>query len=564
MKLKWNVLITSVTVIAIIIMLMGIYSNQKINDFVKDEKTEELKNYSSMGLQVFENSIDGDWAIKDGKLYKGNVLMNDNNAAVEEFSKGTKVIAGIYQDDTRISTNETNPRGLKEIGTKVSADIKKRVINQGRPYLEDGNILGREGYAYYVPIKDSADNVIGMWFTGVYTNINAKKISGVAMTILVIAAIQIVMGAAFYFLLGDSTTAGINKIQTNLEMMEGGQFNFKFDEALLKSKDEIGAIARSSSNMQQKITEIMLGIKAASKLSKEISNQSLSSMEEVHKNIEDISATTEELSAGMEETSASTQEVSASITEIESEVTNMKSKTLNGEQLATEIKIRAEKLKGEASTSHKKTVDIYNKTNNQLRESIDRTAAIDEIKELSQTILQIASQTNLLSLNAAIEAARAGEAGKGFAVVAEEIRGLAENSRNAVSRINDITNNVSDAVKSVVKDSLLLLEFVDNQVLRDYKMLLNTSLQYDLDADMVQNVVTEINAIAEYLFGTIQQMKKAIEEITTAAGEGAVGTSEIVDKVSVIATQANEVLNQAIDNKKSARDLDDMVDFFKL
>ena len=98
----------------------------------------------------------------------------------------------------------------------------------------------------------------------------------------------------------------------------------------------------------------------------------------------------------------------------------------------------------------------------------------------------------MTALNAAIEAARAGEAGKGFAVVAEEIRVLAENSKNAVSRINDITYNVSEAVESVVQDSKALLDFVDNQVLNDYKMLVDTSKQYDQDADSVQNVVTEI------------------------------------------------------------------------
>ena len=166
-------------------------------------------------------------------------------------------------------------------------------------------------------------------------------------------------------------------------------------------------------------------------------------MQEVHENIEDISATTEELSAGMEETSASTEELNASTYEIETEVSNMKDRSIQGEHL------------------------------------------VEEIKELSQTILNITAQTNLLALNAAIEAARAGEAGKGFAVVADEIRVLAENSKQAVSRINDITYHVSEAVESVVTDSKSLLEFVDNQVLNDYQLFVETSKQYDQDADAV-------------------------------------------------------------------------------
>ena len=214
--------------------------------------------------------------------------------------------------------------------------------------------------------------------------------------------------------------------------------------------------------------------------------------------------------------------------------------------------------------SHQKAVNIYEKTNSQLRESIKKTAAIQEIKELSQTILQITSQTNLLALNASIEAARAGEAGKGFAVVAEEIRVLAENSKNAVSKINDITYNVSDAVESVVQDSKLLLEFVDNQVLKDYESFVNTGMQYDQDADKVEMVVTEINKIAEQLFDTIQQMRQAIDEISSAAGEGAEGTADIASKVSDIAFKTNEVLNQTMENQRTAEKLDEMVGFFQL
>lgn len=170
----------------------------------------------------------------------------------------------------------------------------------------------------------------------------------------------------------------------------------------------------------------------------------------------------------------------------------------------------------------------------------------------------------MTALNAAIEAARAGEAGKGFAVVADEIRVLAENSKNAVSRINDITYNVSEAVESVVQDSKALLDFVDNQVLNDYKMLVDTSKQYDQDADSVQNVVTEINTIAEQLYETIQQMRQAIDEITTAAGEGAQGTTDIATRVIDIASKTDEVLHQSMENQKSAEKLDEMVGFFQL
>lgn len=564
MKIKWKIVASAVGIIVLLTLVIVAFTDKKINSLVVSESNEELKNYSNMGFQLFDKSYDGEWQIKDGKLYKGEALINENYEVIDDFTNGTEVLATIFQNDTRVATNVTNESGERQIGTQASSAVIEKVLKQGEAYSGTADILGKSAQTYYVPIKDNSGAVIGMWFVGIYTDVVSGRIDSAMLMIVLLACVLLVLGIGISYVLGSAIAKGIKMIQDRLKLMEEGKFDFYFEENLLNRKDEVGAIAQSASHMKQKIAEIMKGIQTESENVKVISDRSLENMEVVHGNIEDISAAAEELSAGMEETSASTQEMNASTYEIESKVSNMKEKTLSGEGLATEIKQRAEKLKSQTSVSHQNTIDIYERTNSQLRESIKRTAAIEEIKELSQAILQITSQTNLLALNAAIEAARAGEAGKGFAVVADEIRGLAENSKNAVSRINDITYNVSDAVESVVQDSKSLLEFVDNQVLKDYQMFVNTSIQYDQDSDMVQDMVIEINTIAEQLYDTIQQMRQAIDEITTATGEGAEGTTEIAGKIADIASKTDDVLNQTMENHKSAEKLDEMVAFFQL
>lgn len=564
MKIKWKIVLISVAIIILLTVSIVGFTYVKINNVVFTQKVKELQNYSNMGFQLFNKSYDGDWEIKDGKLYKGNNLINENYEIIDSFTNGTEVLATIFQSDTRISTNVMDDSGKRQIGTVASDGVIEKVINLGETYSGEANILGKSAQTYYVPIKDKTDKVIGIWFVGVYTDIVSKNITNTMLIIILIATILLIVGTFTFYMLGNSIAMGIKMIQDKLKLMEEGQFNFQFEDKLLNKRDEVGAIANSSYKMQQKISEIMKKVQIESENVKEISNKSFLNMEEVNANIADISATTQELSAGMEETSASTQEMNASASEIELDVESMKVKTFNGEKLSTEIKQRADKLKEESNLSYKKAINIYEKTNKQLRESIEKTAAIEEIKELSNTILQITSQTNLLALNAAIEAARVGEAGRGFAVVANEIGVLAESSKNAVSQINTITHNVSAAVLSVVQDSSLLLNFVDNQVLKDYESFVNTSVQYDIDADMVKEVVTEINAIAEQLVQTIQQMRQAIDEITAATGEGAEGTTDIAEKITDIASKANNVLNQAMENQKSAENLDEMIGFFQL
>ena len=564
MKIKWKIVLVSMLIILTLTISVTVFTNIEVNKLITSESSEELKNYSNMGAQLVDTAYPGDWSLKEGKLYKGNTLLNENYDVIDQFTENTEVLATLFVNDTRVSTNVVNEKGERQINTQASEQVVQTVLKEGKEYSGTAQILGKSAQTYYIPIKDVNGTVIGMWFVGIYTDVVSNRIFDTMRMIAILAFIMLLFGCATSYLLGSAIAKGISAIKERLREMEIGNFDFHFDESLLKRKDEIGEIANSSKNMQVKIAEIVNGIQKESEGVKVTTGHSAASMELVNMNIEEIAATTQQLSAGMQETSAATEELNASTHEIETEVSSMKEKALNGENLAKEIKLRAGKLKEETVVSQKYAIDLYNQTNLKLKESIKRTSAIEEIKNLSQTILSITSQTNLLALNAAIEAARAGEAGKGFAVVADEIRVLAENSKDAVSKINEITYHVSEAVESVVEDSNTLLEFVDNQVIKDYEMLVNTSVQYDKDADVVQNVVSQINDVSEQLYQLIQQMRIAIDEITTAAGEGAEGSGDIASKISDIALKTNEVLKQEQENQVSAKRLDEMVEFFKL
>ncbi len=564
MKIKWKIMVVTISLIAVLIFATNMFFYYEVTEVVQKENSIELQNYSNMGLQLYESSYSGEWSVNGDKLMKGDTPLNENFEVIDQFTKDTDVLATIFLKDTRIATNVQDDKGNRQINTQASAEVVKAVLEEGKTYDGTANILGRSAQTYYVPIKGQDGTIIGMWFVGIYTDIVKSEITEVMQKVILLGIVIIIISSIISYLLGKTIAKGIALIQDKMKSMEMGEFHIEIDPALLKRKDEIGAMAISSSHMQQKIAEIINGIQQEADKVEQTSEASVVNAEMVHSNLEEISATTEQLSAGMEETSAATQEMNASTYEIEAEVINMKDKTTSGELLAKDIKERAAKLKEETNSSQKNASEIYEKTNRQLKESIQKTSAIDEIRDLSKTILDITSQTNLLALNAAIEAARAGEAGKGFSVVADEIRILAENSKEAVSKINEITNNVSDAVKSVVEDSTMLLDFVDNKVLKDYEMLMHTSNQYDQDADMVQGVVQEINKISEQLYESVRQIRCAIEEITTAAGEGAQGSTDIAIKVSEISHKTSDVVSQANDNKDSVVRLNQMIDFFRI
>jgi methyl-accepting chemotaxis protein len=564
MKIKWKIITTFIILILILTSTVMLFSYSKINQLVQDEKAEEIKNYFELGTGIIDEKYTGEWSIEGENLYKGEFLINEKNELVDEMTRTTGILASFFAGDVRVATNVENESGERELGTMASEEVAEIVINKGEVFSGEAIVLGKEAISTYVPIRNAENEVIGMLAMAVYMDVVKASIYDTMIGIIILSMLLLVLGIVIAFVLGNAISKGINKLQEKMELMQKGDFSFDFEPKVLMFKDEIGEISRSSEIMQRKIAETIQEIQMESEKVKNTTNSSITNISNAHIRIEDISATTQELSAGMEETSASSEEMNAAAHEVEAEVSRMKDRTKQGDELVTEIKNRAVSLEADAEVSSKKAVDVYDSTNKQLRASIRDAKAIEEIKELSQTILQITSQTNLLALNAAIEAARAGEAGKGFAVVADEIRVLAENSKNAVTKINEITENVSDAVENVVRDSKQLLDFVDEQVLKDYQALVNIGKQYNTDADKVHHVISEIDTSAEKLVESMREIRLAIDDITKATGEGAEGTMDIATKVADIASMTNEVLEQAKENGLSAQHLDKVAEFFKI
>ncbi len=339
-----------------------------------------------------------------------------------------------------------------------------------------------------------------------------------------------------------------------------GDLSVRADE---KAKGEIGVLTRGFNELLSAQQGLIGEILAGSRRISESVNETERNAAELNDGINDVSATTEELSAGLEETAASMQELNASTVEIESAVGTIAAKADSGAEAAKAISGRAERLREEAIRSREEAQQIYGQGQEKLRSAIEHSRSITEIEKLAAAILEIASQTNLLSLNASIEAARAGEAGRGFAVVAEEIRHLADSSRETVNEIREVTGRVIAAVQSLVEGAEEILGFVDRKVLSDYDNMEVTGTRYTEDARYVEELVTDFSATSAQLLASIRNMLTAISETAVATSEGAEGAGNIAAQAEAIIARSGGIVAEMEDIKRNTARLLGTVSRFK-
>lgn len=343
-----------------------------------------------------------------------------------------------------------------------------------------------------------------------------------------------------------------------------GNFTAQLPEYLLKRKDDFGIFASTMKQMRDNVKELIEEIHADSDAIAGITTTIKEEVSKVNFEMETMSATSEQLAAGMEETAASSQEIAAMSQEIEDAARHIAKQSKEGAVRAEDILHRAEKAENNANNDRAAAHEIYSRIREALEQALEDIKVVDRINALSDAIMGITSQTNMLALNASIEAARAGEAGRGFAVVADQIRILAEQSKEAVGNIQSITGQVSDAVSELSGDARELLEFVAHQVINSYDNFQETVKAYKDDSQFVDGLVIEFNGAAQRLLDSITGIMQAIEEVGTASNEGAEGTTDIAQRVSDVVEQTNQITIAVEGANEKVNKLNEEVKKFKV
>ncbi|MCL2008344.1 MAG: methyl-accepting chemotaxis protein [Treponema sp.] len=386
---------------------------------------------------------------------------------------------------------------------------------------------------------------------------------------IILAAIVIVVGSIIAFLVYNAMTKPIVTVTDTLKDISEGDGDLTHLISV-NSKDEIGLMAKYFNLTIEKIKIMVRHVRNETKVITDLSSnlandmtETAAAMNEITANIQSIKQRMINQSASVTETSATMEQITLNINKLNGQVEKQTSSVTQSSSAIEEMLANIQSVT-QTLVHNSANVEKLTEASEVGRTGLQDVASdIQEISRESEGLLEInavmesiASQTNLLSMNAAIEAAHAGEAGKGFAVVAEEIRKLAESSSEQSKTISDVLKKIKSSIDKITLSTdnvLKRFEAIDSgvrTVADQEENIRNAMEEQGQGSKQILEAIGHLNEITQQVKGGSLEMLEGAQEVMRETGNLDATTQEITGGMNEMATGVDQV-NVAVNNINS-------------
>lgn len=379
---------------------------------------------------------------------------------------------------------------------------------------------------------------------------NKSVLESVIAILVSVLSLGVSLFVVLYFVIKPiaQTNKQIRNIISDIDRNEGDLTK----RVSIASIREVAELGNGFNTFMDKLQNILKLIIEKTNEMREVVDEVQTSVRTSNDSASDLSAVTEELAATMQEVGNSTGVINRNVDSVRGDVEEIADKSCSMNEYSKGMKQNADKMENDAKSTMQETSTKVQEILSVLNRAIEDSKSVDQVNSLTNEILSISSQTNLLALNASIEAARAGEAGKGFAVVAEEIRQLADSSRDTANRIQEINVVVTQAVHNLAGNANNLVGYLNESILPEFENFVESGAQYRENATYIEGVMDEFTEKTDALKKAMDEIATSINTITNAIDEGAEGVNGAAESTQVLVVDMEKISNRMNVNEKIA------------